>query len=193
VDFGSDFGSLLLHAKARNLAAIGIEPNSQARALAGRASLLSFNGTIQEYLVDGSSTDTVVAAFLLVATGKTAISFLNVCHQAGINPQMWSFLMRCLENADYLVLTATRNQVRKLRRDGVCVVPLLGGKFYTLNQLHLAMYSRTFMLTRLTGWLNILEETLWRIVKGRHHFPDRIATYPKMVVLASRRHMIPQA
>jgi hypothetical protein len=192
VDFGSDFGSLLHHAKLRNIEAIGVEPNADARALSSSVNLSSLEGRVQDFLDVGSPTETFVSAILKSATGKSAISFLNVAHRSRNDTEAWSLTLRCLEAADYFFFTATRSQVKKLRSHGVCVVPLLQGeRFATLNQLHLAMYSRTFVLYGLPTWLRAIEVAFWRFIKGKRRVPDKIATYPRMVVLASTRQEIP--
>jgi hypothetical protein len=194
VDFGSDFGSLLFHAERRKIEALGVEPDPIGRVKSMDAKLQAMPGDIQGFLDRGSETQAAVIDFLGASEGKTAVSFLNIFHKEDteepiLRKTLWEFVDASLSAADFVVLTATKRQVRRLRAMGaeVTSLDLLRGKIPTRNALNLMIYGRTFFSGGLTGFANSVEEYLWRLILGRRAFPDSLRAYPSMVILASRQ------
>ena len=194
VDVGCDFGSLLLAAQKVGIEALGIDPSSEAVSLCHNAGLAAIEGRYQDFSHDAIVRKRV-EKFLWPAyppppkkgRGKRAIALLNILHTAPTNSPLWEWISGDLMGVDFLIVTAQRRQIEKLRNAGWRVRTKIGPhrKVLRLHEAHVLQYGRTFF-TDGRALFSAVEEKLWRFFQGSFEFPDKIRVYTDLVVILER-------
>ena len=184
LDIGCDFGSLLLAAGKQGIRSRGVDILDSTLALARMADLDVIKYSIQQIVRDKS----FQSVSLSDTEGLSAVSCLNILHgkweDIGLRDE---FLKMCLNNYDYVVITATRELLRHFSKQfNLTYTEFIGPANRPIRKIssQLSQYGTTFYFK---GRMHVVECHFWKLILGSRSFPNPVNNYLNLVVIISKR------
>lgn len=183
LDVGCDFGSLLELANQKGIKARGIDVNLDSIRKAREAGLNTTNLSMEDLF------PTKISDFVtLTQSGHTALSCLNILHGEWKDKTIRDkFISNSLNYFDYVVITSTRKQLKKIQREhDITFFKFIGPRNgpITKFQYTLSQYGTTFFFT---GRLHKIEKSFWQIFTGGYSYANPVNTYLDLVIIMSSK------
>jgi hypothetical protein len=120
--------------------------------------------------------------------GFSAVSCLNILHgKWEDNSVRDEFLKMCLNNYDYVVITATRALLRHFSKQcNLTYTEFIGPANRPIRKIssQLSQYGTTFYCN---GRMHVVECHFWKLILGSRSFPNPVNNYLNLVVIISKR------
>jgi hypothetical protein len=185
VDVGCDFGSLIWYAGKAGMTSIGFDNSAHSLKLCKDADLNAENVSFQTIAKFG-----VPEKFLTdFEKNSTAVCVLNVLHGKWLDEEMRNALIiNCLSISRFLVITATKHQLRLLTQThDLRVVTFVGNNTKPITKIssRLSQYGLPFMFKN--QMLARLESVISRhVLKIDLKFPQKILLYQSLCVILEK-------
>jgi hypothetical protein len=196
VDVGCDFGSLIWYAGKAGMTSIGFDNSEHSLKLCSDANLHAENVSFQTIAKFG-----IPEKFLIgFEQNTTAVSLLNVLHGNWLDEEMRNALItHCISISRFLVITATKHQLRLLKQThNLRVVTFIGNNTRPITKIssRLSQYGLPFMFKN--HILARLESVISRrVLKIVFIFPQKILNYSSLCVILEKnvpeKHLAPKS